>query len=485
MRSLRSALILGTILGTAVVLVAAGALLYSFVRAGLVAEFDQSLADKARLVASTTDQTADGVELDFQELDLRGFGAADPSSYLEVWAADGSPLFRSPSLGQGHLERVAGTVDSPAFRWVSLPDGRPGRLVGITLAPRVDEEDHDDRPEARDEPPSDWPLRTVTLVLARHTGPMATMLSRLRTLLALVGLVTVAVTAVVLWSVVRRSLRPLDHLAGQIGELDEQDLSARVEMPRPLRELVPLTHRLNGLLARLEAAFQRERSFSANVAHELRTPLAGLRSTLEVALSPPQRSSRFREALGDSLQITTKMQAMVENLLWLARVEAGQVAARAEPVPLSDLIRAAWKPLAEAAEARRLDVQWALRITAPVMTDPHLLGQAVRNILENAVEYADEGGRVNIETLVADHRAAIRLTNTGSAVPADQAERVFDRFWRGDAARTATGNHCGLGLPLARKLAAILGGSVEVRSSVGGEFEITVSIPTQDPEPQA
>ena len=473
MRSLRRNLILGTTIGSAVVLLAAGVLLYVLVRTGLVDQFDRGLVDKARLLASTVEQKRGRIDLDFDELDMREFDASDGRGFLQLRLADGSTLFRSQSLGKADLPCVAEPIESPAYRWATLPDGRAGRAVSFTFVPRVDDGGRNPGdPATRPRAP-----RVVTLVLARDTAPVDATLGPLKALLVSVGLVSVAVSSGVLWLVVRRSLRPLDRVAAQIGRLGHSDLSERIDVENAPRELQPVVQRLNELLARLEGAFQRERSFTADVAHELRTPLAGLRATMEIALSRTRRGEEYEDAIGDCLRIAMQMQAMVENLLSLARLEAGRVEVHPERVHLNDLVRASWAQLAKPAEARRLDVQWALGQDVCATTDPTLIGLVVRNLLENAVAYADEGGSVAIETLAGDGGATVGIGNTGSKVPQDQVGRLFDRFWRGDEARSAAGIHCGLGLPLVERIMAVLGGRVEVRSSAGGRFEITVSLP--------
>jgi len=483
MRSLRTRLILSTMLGTAAVFVAAGALLYALVRDGLVDQFDRALLDKARLLASAMEWEDGEVDLEFDELDMGEFQPADRPAYLELWLADGSVLFRSPSLGSADLERAAGTAEAPGFRRATLPDGRPGRAVGITFTPRIEKKDakvrtRNDRPG---ETPPDAVDPAVALVLARGTAPIDAVLVQLKTLLVAVGALAVALSAGVLWLVVRRSLRPVDGLANQIGRLGEDDLAARVEAPDAPRELEPVVDRLNDLLRRLEAAFERERRFSADVAHELRTPLAGLRSTMDVALTKPRQGPEYEASLRDCLRITIQVQVMVEHLLALARLDAGQMALCPEPVRLNAVIRDAWQPLAERAEARDLDVAWRLGEEVQIVTDPAILGLVIRNVLENAVVHADKGGSVTLETEARDNDVQVRVANSGSQLSQEQADRAFERFWRGDTARTDAGVHCGLGLPLVKTAAEALGGTVQVRSTAGGEFRITVSLPLRPP----
>jgi signal transduction histidine kinase len=485
MRSLRASLILGTTVGTAVVLIVAGVLLYKLVEAGLVAQFDRSLIDKARLLASMVEQKGRKVDLEFEELDKTEFQSPARGGYVQLWRADGGVLFRSPSLGREDLERAAGPLDRPLARKARLPNGRAARAVGITFQPRLEHEDRDARDvehRGRDERSATRAAvapETLTLVLARDAGSIDAVLVPLKVLLVSVGLVTMAVLWGVLWMIVRRGLRPLDRAAEQIGRLGEQDLSERIEVGDVPRELRPVVDRFNGLIQRLEAAFRRERAFAGDVAHELRTPLAGLRTTLEVAVSRARLPAEYQEAIADCLAIVGQMQAMVENLLSLARLESGQVEVRPGAVRLSRLIRETWQPLARAAGARHLHVQWSLRLEEPVTTDPALLGAVIRNVLENAVIHADEGGTVEVATLGGDGRTEIRVSNSAGAMSPEQAGHVFERYWRADAARSSTGVHCGLGLALVKKVTEVLGGAVEARCDADGRFHMAISIPTQ------
>ena len=196
-----------------------------------------------------------------------------------------------------------------------------------------------------------------------------------------------------------------------------------------------------------------------------------------MTLSRNRQAADYQTALEDCRKITAQVQAMVENLTSLARVEAGQVSLQFQPVVLNELVRTLWGPLATRAQKRRLVVHTTFGSDDPLTTDPLQLAVVVRNLLENAVAHADDGGSVKISTLGGEHEASLTVTNSGSRLPADQVEKVFQRFWRGDAARSETGLHCGLGLSLVKKIVALLGGTIRVRSALGGEFEIRVSLP--------
>jgi len=470
-RSIQGRLVVGTIGAAALVLALAGSGLYLLVRASLRTEFDLALTGKVRALATFVEEDEDRVEFELDRSAMPEFERRDHPEYFELWLADGRALQRSSSLQENDLPFVTGAPEQVICRSVTLPHDRPGRLAALTFGPRRGNED-DQAPVA----PA--PSRTaVTLAVARDTAELDQTLLRLALLLACVGAGAIFVQAVVLAWIVRRRLRPLRGLASRIGELNEADLAARVVLDNVPAELQPVVQRLNDLLEKLEVAFARERSFNADVAHELRTPLAGLRATFEVSLSKPRSPDEYRNALTRSLEIATQMHAMVENLLWLGRAEAGQIALEQRPVPLEALLRECWEPFAVQAQQRGLHVTWRSDAVGTLETDRERLRQALSTIFDNAATHADSGGTIVIEARAAAQHVCVIVSNTGSQLAPQDAPRVFDRFWRGDAARHATGVHCGLGLSIAQKTVRLLGGAISATATADGVFRIRIEMP--------
>jgi signal transduction histidine kinase len=480
MHSLRKTLIWRTTLGSAGVLVTAGVLLYVLVRANLLAEFDRSLLDKARILASAVEREDDAVDPGFDDLEMREFQGDEPTAYLELWSAGGATLYRSSDFSEGELGRPAKRLVSPVFEHVALPNGRNGRSVTLTFVPRSERQRAADRKTEEGEqanPPSGGASESVDLVLARDASQIDQALARLGAFLFLVGLAAIATSAGILWRIVGRSIEPVENLARAIGRFDEEDLAKRIDPAGVPREIQPVVERLNDLLGRLEGAFRRERAFGANVAHELRNPLGGLQLKLDLATSRTRQAAEYKQAIDECRRITGQMQTMVENLLSLARLEAGRVQVGRESLLLGRLVRELWEPLEAEAKSRLLNVEWSRQDELPIVSDPSLLSVVVRNVLENAVAYANQGGSVRIETRSADGEAKISVSNSGCSFSQDQAESAFEQFWRGDEARSEAGSHCGLGLSLVRKIAGVLGGTAVARCSKEGDFEVVVSIP--------
>jgi signal transduction histidine kinase len=285
---------------------------------------------------------------------------------------------------------------------------------------------------------------------------------------------------VIAW-VVGRGLRPLAAVARRIESIGDKDLSARVDAEKTPAELRPVVDRLNELLARLEAAFLREKTFTADIAHELRTPLAGLTTALEVCASQQRTPAEYEQVITRCLKVSRTMRAMMENLLMLARVDARQLKAATEAIDLPALLADAWKDFAAIAARRQLRVQWNCPETLAVKSDRGLLAMVLRNLFDNAARYAGDAGFIHIDARFQDRHAVIVVENSDSQVAAGDAQKVFDRFWRGDAARSAAGEHCGLGLALCRRIVDVLGGTIAVATERGGAFRVTVQIPAADP----
>lgn len=469
MRSLRRRLMIGTAVSSAVVFSVAGFGLHALIRAALYEELDRALLGKAAALTGLVEDDLQAVEM--ENPGLPEFSRADQPEYYELRTVGGKALFRSSSLGDRDLDGPKAELGGSAFRSMVLPDGRRGRAATVCFRPRC--EDVATRP-------ADEPLRypePLLLTLAAGVAPTEATLAHLAIILVGVCVGAALLSAGVLAGVVRLALDPLDDLAERIAHLEPADLSARVDLADAPTEVGPVVTRLNELLARVQATLVREKAFTADVAHELRTPLAGLRSTLDVSLSRPREADAYRASCADCLTIVCQMQTLVENLLALARLEAGAVRVEAKRVQLGELMAECWRPFAEQAKDRRLEVSWHVNGPTELETDAEKLRQVLTNVFANAIAYADAGGRVAVGLAGGAGEARIRVSNTGCTLSPADAERVFDRFWRGDEARHDTGLHCGLGLALCRRLTTCLGGTIQAECTAGGEFAVTISLP--------
>jgi signal transduction histidine kinase len=289
-----------------------------------------------------------------------------------------------------------------------------------------------------------------------------------------------AVLAYTVRAAIRRGARPINDLAASIDAIRDNDLTVRIDEGAAPGELVPVVARLNGLLERLEQSFKREKSFTSDAAHELRTPLAGLRSTVEVAMGRKREVEEYRETLNRVLGIVGHLEGLVVKLLILARLEFGQERLARAPVALEDKVTGVWARHDAQAGVRRIEAFFDMSGAGSVLADPDFLESILDEVFGNAVTYSDEGGSISVRAAGGGETTALSIGNTGSKVPSEDACRVFDRFWRGSLARSEVGSRFGLGLPIARMMTEAMGGRLEVETESGGEFKVTLTFPAAD-----
>jgi len=317
----------------------------------------------------------------------------------------------------------------------------------------------------------------VVLVVARDASALEARLASLRWVLLAAWGVAMAIALAMTAMIVRRGLKPLSTLASQIGTIREDDLGKRIPPSDMPTELAPVRHRLNELLDRLQAAFKRERRFTADAAHELRTPLAGMRTTIEVAVSRDRPADEHAQSLAECLDIAKHMQSTVECLLMLSRLDANEVTFQHDPVNLGDVIETCWQGQAD--QARHADLTYHNTVAPDLacLCDASHLAIIFTNLLANAVQYADRGGTINVTARAAVSQVEITVANTGCTLTAEQVSHVFERFWQGDEARSRTGVHSGLGLSLVQRIATGLGGNVSAAVDERGIFSIRLALP--------
>jgi signal transduction histidine kinase len=446
MMSLRTQLAVGVSLVFLLLLGLGGGALYVSTRAALLREFDAALRVRADTLVSLTEYENGKVTMEGIDKSMPEFEPSAHAAYFEVWRADGTTVMRSHSLGTGDLPTLGDRGQKRAFWNLTLPDGRRGRATSRQFQPRVSEH--------LASAPSPSPL--VSLVVAKERRDMDGHLRRLTTALLVVGALVMGCTVVLTSVVVHRVLTPLSHMANQAATINATTLRSRFSTSGLPSELSPVAARLNDLLARLEQSFERERRFTADAAHELRTTIAELRTLAEVALKWPEDKEATSTGLRDTLAIAQRMETLVTGLLTLARCEAGKQSLDSEGIPLAPLVQELCTPLAEQVRRKQLGLHVEIPTDARLDTNRALLRLILANLVDNAIEYTPTGGDVRI---VADRnggRVGLSVSNTTTDLDARDIPRLFERFWRKDPARTAS-EHSGLGLSLAQAAAVAIG----------------------------
>jgi heavy metal sensor kinase len=276
------------------------------------------------------------------------------------------------------------------------------------------------------------------------------------------------------WLLAGRALAPVDTMVETARRIEAEDLSQRLVADDPDDELGRFAAVVNDMLSRLERSFASARQFSADAAHELRTPLTILRGELELALAAAPSESTTRRTFESCLEEVGRLTSLVEDLLFLARTDAGASPLPGDRVDLAQVVGDA-APALEALAARGRAGLAVEPAAAPVTGSAPMLFRVVFNLAENAVKYAGPGGHVAVITRTDDGRAVLEVRDDGPGIAAEDRDHVFDRFYRADPARERGG--AGLGLPITRAIVLLHGGEISVTSEPGEGSCFRVTLP--------
>lgn len=472
MRSIGGHLRTGLVLGVAIVGALGGGLLYEYVRRGSVDEFDRTIKAKARGVGAFVERSGDFLEFNLAAGALPEFdGGAEPE-YFQIFLADGRSVVRSPSLKDRDLPfRFRRDGHAEVFD-LDLPDGRPGRGAGVVCALRTSgADDAEDRPDGEEAAVEGAPREVLIVVAARSRESLDASLQRLLVGISGVALAMGLSVFVLVTFVVRSGLAPLERLAQRAAQIDSRSLAARLPDAGCPREIASLTAGLNGLLSRLEAAFRRERRMTANMAHELRTPIAELGVASDLARRWSDDPG-FRSNLAQTAhEVASRMGRTVSSLLHLARVEAGSEPILIEPISIAELLHEAWSAHERLLEGRRIESEGSPD-GVELLTDRALLGVVFSSLVENSIRHSRPGER--IRTVFHSHGSDLswQISNPAPDLARDDLPQLTEAFWRKDAARSPT-QGSGLGLSIAKVAIDVLGGRLDFDLS-DGEFTATV-----------
>jgi heavy metal sensor kinase len=286
----------------------------------------------------------------------------------------------------------------------------------------------------------------------------------------------------------RKSLAPVVAMSTQAGRIGAANLHQRLAVQNERDELGHLAHSFNSLLDRLSESFERQRRFMADASHELRTPVAILRGEAEVALSQQARSlEEYRESLGVLHHEAERLTHIVEDLFTLTRADAGQYPLQPRDFYLEELVGECVHSARTLALAKKISLNFEEASESPIRADESLLRRMILNLLDNAIKYTSEGGRVTVTCRRAADQYVLSIADTGGGIPADLQPRIFERFFRADKARSRAendGGGAGLGLSISRWIAEAHHGRLELTHSDSAGSTFTAYLPAP-PSPSA
>jgi heavy metal sensor kinase len=372
----------------------------------------------------------------------------DDGKYLQVRDDQGAWLFRSKRM-------AAENPDLPA------PDRLPSGGVTAEFHQGV----HQVRVLA-------YPIANRGKRYSVQTGlaldkPMV-LIADFRTRLLLLAPIVILLAAAAGHAMSSKALAPVAALAANARRINDRNLDTRLPTPNTNDEISDLSLTLNQMLERIDKAFASVRSFTGNASHELRTPIALLRTEIEVALYRPRKVEEYRATLGRLHEETVRMTTLIENLLSLARADGGAEAISLKPLSLAAILRKASETWAISMEQAMLDFRVRLpKESQFVLCDGDGVQRLLSILLENAMKYTPSGGTVTVFAEAEGDRISISVKDTGIGIPNEYGLRIFDRFFRGTPKGANSAGGSGLGLALGKWIADCHGTDLEVESAPG------------------
>ena len=487
--SIRARLLVAFCFGALLVIILAVNFTYSLVKKVLYSELDHFLRDKLSYQQIAAAQNGDRIVFRLSEPLLNTLQDPEGEDFFQFRYTDGREIFRSsslpegvdlPSVGlididssQGHDAMISGDAfndaadDGESSLRVSSASLVPIRCMGTVFEPvSIDQENE-----------SLEPIK-VHLVVAHNCIEIENVLSNLRSRLLQVGISVSFAVLLITALIVKIAVKPVGLVSKRLNELKIGDGDDLIDLKAVPLELVPIIDRLNDLLTRVAKTIDQERHFTSNAAHELRNPLAALRSQVEVALSSNETSDEEYETLYKIFGLQQHMERIVSSLLLLARLDSGSQTVNLEEFPLANLIRKSWKQFFDKASEKKLKTKWEMvESDVSIESDPVLIGILLSNVFENAVNYTPSDGHLIISSSVTEDSVAITIRNTNPGIKGDEVYNLMRRFGRRDPNFTSNLGHSGIGFSICRRIAYDhLGGQINVDVTYDW-FTVTIKFP--------
>lgn len=466
MRSLRLSLAVQAALGMTVALAIVSVAVVLSMREFLDRELNANLINVASIqAAAATDEP--GGEMAFHEWELTPEEATqirELNRFAQIWSADGESLLRSRFITRDL------PLDTAALRRAS-----GGSLVIV-------EQEYMDMPIRS----LYYPLERLGPLHAHHVLQVAAPMEGRNEILAWLSRLLAAVTALIGlatfvggWWLARRMVKPVNDIIDQAEAMEARTLDRRIDTHANLREYERLVRVLNVMLARLDHAFDAQRRFTADASHELRSPLTALRGEIELALRRDRDEDEYRRVLASSLQEVERLSQLSEDLLTLARSDAGVIQPRLQRTDVLERAEHVLRRLQGRALERELHVRLDSEGDTEGIFDPGLLDQLLWNLLDNAVKFTPRGGAIEIGIHGDPETVRIRVADTGPGLPPEDLPRIFERFYRTDASRTphTQESGTGLGLSIVRAITEAHHGTVRATNRPEGGAEFIVRLP--------
>jgi two-component system heavy metal sensor histidine kinase CusS len=451
-------------LGGLLLVLLATASLYLVLRTELDRSTEEFLADKLHVLRTMLSERPDDEDALREEIELESAARRYEQFYIRLLDEHGVPILTTPGMAEKlDLAELVSRTRSRPERSISMV-GRDGQAFRVTSA------------AAEVGAP---PAHMDTIQIAIDISQEEELLARYRLWFWAILLFTSVLFPLVGYRIARHGIRPVEEIAATARKITSTNLRERIAAEGYPSELASLAGTFNEMLDRLEESFERISRFSADIAHDLRTPVNNIRGEAEVALARARTVDEYRDVLESSLEEAVRLSDLIGDLLFLARAERPLTELCREHVNIGELLTT----VRDYHEASATDggisivvAEGAKTVTAEV--DRSLMLRAVSNLVSNAIAHTPQGGSVTLESSKADAEICIEVSDTGIGIPTDALPRVFDRFFRVDPSRSQNSGGTGLGLAIVQSIITLHGGTAEIASELGRGTCVTLRIHT-------
>ncbi len=459
-RHVRSRMTLWYVLVLGVLLLVYAGVASSYLFYSLREQLDHNLLEDVERVEGLIENTPDGMVA--LKSVHHGEDELNTQRFVEVWSPNGILLYRSPTLrgwtlGGPPPPNPEDTAE-PSPSTVRLADGTRVRMAASI--PSVDG-------------------RRVFLRVAHSEQGLSQEMEEIVSVLLLVLPPALVLAGLSGFALARKALAPIDVMVRKAERISAERLNERLPIENPEDELGHLAQAFNATLARLEAAFDQLRRFTADASHELRTPLTAIRSVGEVALQTPKSATEYRDVIGSMLEETDRLTRLVDSLLTLSRADAGHIHVQRTDISLLGLAQEASSLVEVLAEEKQQRISVEGDPTLIVSGDRLILRQALINLIDNAIKYSQGGAEIFVRVAAGkDSQLIVEVVDQGPGVPQEHQSRIFDRFYRVDSARSREWGGAGLGLAIARWAVEVHGGQITLQSVEGQGSTFRIALPS-------
>ena len=429
-------------------------------------EFDQNLSAKSSVLVSLAKVDGETVDFDFSGEFMPEFSTTEDPEYFQLWLNSHKVLEKSTSLELLDIDANLPVTNfrntKNVFKDITLPDGRHGRMLSVNFYPQ-----RQNTALQTNSANSDIPL--ITLAIAKERVSLDKTIRDFLLIFSVIVILFTLIAAATIWQTVMKGLQPLKNMQRKMSLLAIDNMSERLDFPNPPKELEETIYQFNRMLERLENSFDRQKQFTAEVAHELRTPISQMRSLTEQAMKDNHNAAPYQDIIDSTMQ----MEMTVSNLMALAQCEKGNIILEPQVIKLARKMDACWAKYDAMAVKRSITYVNNITDEFKIISSSAELDIIFNNLISNAINYSTSGTQVTTYCRTENDILCICITNKPQNITAEEINKIFDRSWQKNNMDNPIQIN-GLGLALVKSYADLL--NLRITTALSDDGILTIEL---------